>query len=170
MNNETDNASASVRYKGVETNFSGSPEEVWLSLKNFFNEFVPSFKIAEALTLNIDLQKLVSDCEEIIAFSPEGPNLLVSRNKLTDNETLALWLLAHYVGYQLNMLKSCAVPKEELQIKLGKSSKIASTRIGELVKNEIIAKAADEKYEITTFGVSQIQKEILPRVKSKIHV
>ena len=158
-----------VKYGDVEQTFTGNVENVWVSLNKFFGEFIPSFEIAKKLVLNVDLQKLVKECEGIIAFSKEGPNLLVSKSKLTDNETLALWLLANYVGHQLELVESDTVSKEELQAKLGKSGKITSTRLGELVKNEVAMKTADEKFKITIFGVVQMQKDVLPRIKAKLN-
>jgi hypothetical protein len=156
-----------IKYKDVEKTFSAIPEETWLLLNKFFNEFLPSFEIANKLWLSVDLQKLAKDCEGIIAFSPEGPNLLVPKSKLTDNETLSLWLLASYLGHKLGMVESDAVSKEELQAKLGKSGKITSTRLGELVKSDVATKTADEKFRITTFGVAQMQKDTLPKIKAK---
>jgi hypothetical protein len=156
-----------IKYRDVEKTFSASVEETWLLLKKFFNEFVPSFEIANKLWLSVDLQKLAKDCEDLIAFSGEGASLLVPKSKLTDNETLSLWLLASYVGHKLGMLENDVLSKEELQAKLGKSGKITSTRLGELVKNDVVVKTADEKFRITTFGVTQMQKEILPKVKAK---
>jgi len=94
--------------------------------------------------------------------------LLVSKDKLTDNETLLLWLLAYYVGCQLGILGSDVVSKEELQAKLGKSGKITSTRLGELVKSDMVMKTADEKFKITTYGIMQMQKDIIPKIKTKI--
>jgi len=79
-----------------------------------------------------------------------------------------LWLLASYVGFQLSLVGSDCVSKEELQAKLGKSGKIASTRLGELVKGDVVAKVADDKYRITTFGVVQMQKDIISKIKAKI--
>lgn len=79
-----------VKYKDVEKTFTGSPKEAWLSINKFFDEFLPSFEIARKLVLKIDLQKLVKDCENIIAFAKEGPQILVSKSKLTDNECLLL--------------------------------------------------------------------------------
>jgi len=157
-----------VKYGDVEKAFSGSLEDVWLSLNRFFGEFVPSFGVARRLVLSVDLQVLVKECEGLIAFSKEGANLLVSKGKLTDNETLLLWLLAGYVGFQLGLVGSDVVSKEELQAKLGKSGKITSTRLGELVKSDVVAKAVDDKYRITTFGVVQMQREIIPKIKAKI--
>jgi hypothetical protein len=107
-------------------------------------------------------------CEGLIGFSKEGANLLVGKDKLTDNECLLLWLLAASVGFDLGLVASDAVGKEELQAKLGKSGKIASTRLGELVKSDMVVKLADDKYRITTFGVVQMQKDIIPKIKAKM--
>jgi hypothetical protein len=156
-----------VKFGDVEQTFEGSVEDVWLSVNRFFGEFVPSFEVAQRLLLMVDLQKVVKECEGIIVFSKEGPNLLVPRNKLTDNETLGLWLLAYHVGHDLGLLQDETIGKDELQMKLGKDAKITGTRLGELVKNGIVAKVADEKYRITVFGVSQMQKDILPKIKVK---
>ena len=164
---QADNLMVQVKYKDVEKTFVGKPEEVWLSVSRFFSEFLPSFEIANKLVLNVDLQKLVRDCEGLIAFSKEGSNLLVSREELTDIESLALMLLAGYLGLQLGKLDSDAVSRDELQVRLGKDAKIVSTRLGELVKGELAVKTADEKYKITTFGIVQMQKEILPRIRAK---
>jgi hypothetical protein len=157
-----------VRYGDLEKTFVGSLEDVWLSVNKFFSEFLPSFEISKKLRLNVDLQVLVKDCEGLIAFSTEGANVLVSKDKLTDNETLLLWLLAYHVGFQLGLVGNDAVPKEELQAKLGKSAKITSTRLGELVKSQMVAKTAEDKYRITVFGVLQMQREILQKIRAKI--
>jgi len=156
-----------VRYRGVEKKISGNAESVWLSLNRFFNQFLPSFEVAQKLMLNVDLQRLAEDAEGIIGIAKEGPCLLVPRNKLTDNETLTLLLLAGYLAHQLGNAETDAVSKEELQGKLGKDAKTASTRLGELVKNQIATKTSEEKYRITTFGLMQMQKDIIPKIKAK---
>jgi hypothetical protein len=164
---KTERVHVQVKYKDVEKTFEGTVEETWLLLGKFFGEFIPSFDVARKLWLSVDMQALARDCEGLIAFTPEGASILVPKNKLTDNETLALWLLASYLGQKLNLLDSAAVSKEELQAKLGKSGKITSTRLGELVKTDWVTKTADEKFVITTFGVSAMQKEVLPRIIAK---
>ena len=72
------------------------------------------------------------------------------------------------MGIKLGMVNSDSLSKDELQTKLGKSGKITSTRLGELAKNGVVQKTAEEKFRITTFGVVQTQKEVIPRIKSKI--
>ena len=168
MTNGDGGITIQVKYKDVEKTFSGPVNDVWVSINKFFSEFIPTFEVSKRIILTVDLQNLIKDCENIIAFTEESPHLLVSRSKLTDNETLALQLLASYVGCKLGIVKNDAVSKEELQTKLGKISKITSTRLGELVKREIATKTNDGKYKISTFGVIQMQKDFLPRIKAKI--
>jgi len=157
-----------VRFGDVEQTFSGSVEDVWVSVNRFFGEFLPSFEVAKRLVLSVDLQGLVKACEGLIAFSKEGANLLVSKDRLTDNECLLLWLLAYHVGNSLGFVSESAVSKDELQAKLGKSGKIASTRLSELVKSDMVVKTVDDKYRITTFGLVQMQKDVIPKIKAKV--
>ncbi|MFB3889316.1 MAG: hypothetical protein ACE14S_07475 [Candidatus Bathyarchaeia archaeon] len=167
MTEKTDKIQVQIKYKGAEQSFEGTAEDAWLILNKFFSQLVPSFKVAQALWLSVDMQALAKDCEGLIAFSAEGSNVLAPKNRLTDNETLALWLLASYLGHKLNLLQSDSLSKEELQAKLGKSGKITSTRLGELVKSDMVAKSEDDRFRMTTFGVAQMQKEILPRIRAK---
>jgi len=157
-----------VKFGDVEQTFSGSVEDVWVSVNRFFGEFLPSFEVAKRLVLSVDLQGLVKACEGLIAFSKEGANLLVSKDRLTDNEALLLWLLAGYVGFSLGLVGSDCVSKEELQARLGKSGKIVSTRLGELVKSDMVVKTGDDRYRITTFGVVQMQKDVIPKIRAKV--
>lgn len=166
----TDRVTVEIIYRDVKKTFSAPPEQAWLLLRKFFSEFIPSFEVARKLLLNVDLGKLAKECKGLIAFSNEGANLLVPKNKLTDNETLLLWLLAGYLGNALGMLNHRVLSKEELKTKLGKSGKITSTRLGELVKNAMITKVIDDKYALTTYGVVQMQKEIIPRIRSKTSI
>jgi hypothetical protein len=167
LTSQPDKVHVQVSFRGSEETFEGTAEETWLLLGKFFNQFIPSFEVANTLLLKVDVGALARDCEGLIAFSREGSNVLVPKTKLTDNETLALWLLAGYLGHKLNLLGTDSLSKEELQARLGKSSKITSTRLGELVKTDWVTKTADDKYRITTFGVAQMQKEVLPRIIAK---
>ena len=57
--------------------------------------------------------------------------------------------------------------KEELQLKLGKNSKITSTRLGELIREGYVIKTDEGKYKITTLGIKRFQEEILPEIRVK---
>ncbi len=165
---EKNNIEVHVKYKDVDKNITAvNVEQAWLILSKIFHEFMPSFEIAKRLWLDVDISSLAKDVEGIIAFSPEGPNVMVQKGKLTDNETLILWLLASYLGHRLGRFQTDTLTKEELQTKLGKSGKITSTRLGELIKNNTVTKTDEDKYRITTFGVVQLQKDILQKIRAK---
>lgn len=168
MTEQPNHMTVHVKHGNLEETISGSPEQVWLLLNKFFSNILPSFETAKRLTLQVDLQTIIKESDGLIAFAEEGPYVLFPRNKLTDNETLELLLLANHIGFQLGKVQSDGLFKDELQAKLGKDAKITSTRLGELVKNEIATRTADEKYKITTFGLVQMQKDILPKIRTKM--
>jgi hypothetical protein len=170
LNDGVNTVTVQIKYKDVEENFTGNLQEVWLSINKFFTEFLPSFEVAKKLAIDLDLQILVKECQNIIAITGEGPYILVSKDKLTDNETLELVLLATYLSSKLRGSDDIGVSKNELQVKLGKSPKIASTRLGELVKGEIATRTPDDRYKITTFGIFQMQKEFIPKIRAKMNV
>ena len=166
---EKSNIEVHVKYKDFDKSFSAtSLEEAWLMLQKFFHEFIPAFEIASKLWLSVDVAALAKDLDGIVAFSPEGSNLMLPKGKLTDNETLLLWLLASYLGCKLGKFATDSLTKEELQAKLNKSGKITSTRLGELIKNNMITRTDEDRYRITTFAVVQLQKDILPKIRAKI--
>ncbi len=168
MSAKSEKITVQIKYKEVEQQFTAEPQEAWLLLNKFFKDMIPSFEIAQKLWLNIDLEQLSNDLKGIVAFSDDGASLLSPKIKLTDNEALLIWLVAYFLGHKLGLVQSDSVSKDELELRLGKSGKITSTRLGELVKNDFAVRIADEKFRITTFGVLQVQKEIIPKIKSKI--
>lgn len=168
MTEKQDKIEVHIKYKDIDQTFAAtSAEQAWLMLDKFFHKVVPSYDIASKLWLDIDMAALAKELEGIVAFSPEGSNLMLPKGKLTDNETLILWLVASYVGNKLGKLQTDSLTKEELQMKLGKSGKITSTRLGELIKNNLVTRTDEDNYRITTFAVVQLQKEILPKIKAK---
>jgi len=58
--------------------------------------------------------------------------------------------------------------KKELQTRLGKTSKITSTRLGELCREGVVIKTEEGNYKITTIGIKRLQDELLPKIREKI--
>ncbi|MGA2386539.1 MAG: hypothetical protein ABSG33_08400 [Candidatus Bathyarchaeia archaeon] len=170
MTDKPEKIHVQIKYGDVAQEFSAEPQEAWLLVNQFFKEFIPSFEIARKLWLSVDLGQLARDLNGVVAFSSEGTSLLPPKNKFTDFEALSVWLTAQHLGHELGMLSGDALSKEELQTRLGKSAKIVSTRLGELAKNGVVAKTADDKFRITAFGIVQAQREVLPKIRAKIKV
>ena len=156
-----------IKYQNFEQTFAGDPNHVLISINRFFGEMVPSLDIFKKILLTVDLKTLIEDCRSLIAIAPEGPVLLISRNKLTDNEALTLQLIAAYIGNKLGH-STDVLTKEELKTVLGKNAKITSTRLGELIRDGYAIKTEDGNYKITTLGIKRFQEELLPEIRQKL--
>ena len=165
LNKET--VTIHIKYRDTEQTFTGDVDDVWVSMNRFFSEMIPALKIVKKALLTVDLENLIEDCKNIIAVAPEGPVLLVSRQKLTDSETVTLHLLATYIGNKLGLSKDY-LTKEELQTGLGKTAKITSTRLGELCREGLATKTEEGNYRITTLGIKRFQEETLPQIREKL--
>lgn len=165
--NEEKKVTVHIKYQDFQQTFTGDANQVWISVNQFFNEMVPALATVKKALLTVDLEGLIEDCKNVIAVAPEGPVLLVSRNKLTDNETLTMHLLAAYIGNKLGHSKE-VLTKEELQSGLGKSAKITSTRLGELIRDSYAIKTDDGNYKITTLGIRRFQEDALPEIRQKL--
>lgn len=164
---KTEEVIVNIKYKDIDQTFSGDAEQVWRGINKFFTKIIPPFELFNKIILTVDLENLIELCKDIIAIAPEGPVLLVNKNRLTDSETLNLHLLAIYISNKLGNDKDY-LTKEELQLKLGKSSKITSTRLGELIREGYIIKNDEGNYKITTFGIKRFQDMILPEINEKV--
>jgi hypothetical protein len=156
-----------IKYMDAEQTFTGDVDQVWVSVNRFFSEMIPALQIVKKALLTVDHEKLIEDCKNVIAVAPEGPVLLVSKQRLTDSETLTLHLLATYIGNKLGFSKSF-LTKEELQAALGKNAKITSTRLGELCREGYATKTDEGNYRITTLGIKRFQEETLPEIREKL--
>ena len=156
-----------IKYMDTEQTFTGEVNQVWVSVNRFFSEMIPALHIVKKALLTVDLEKLIEDCKNVIAVAPEGPVLLVSKQRLTDSETLTLNLLATYIGNKLGLSKSF-LTKEELQAALGKNAKITGTRLGELCREGYATKTDEGNYRITTLGTKRFQEETLPEIREKL--
>ncbi len=165
MNQET--VTVHIKYMDTEQTFTGDVNQVWVSINRFFSEMIPTLQIVKRALLTVDLEKLIEDCKNLMAVAPEGPVLLLSKQNLTDSETLTSNLLATYIGNKLGFSKDY-LTKEELQAKLGKNSKITSTRLGELCREGYATRSDEGKYKITTLGIKRFQEKILPEIREKL--
>ena len=156
-----------VKYQETEQTFTGDADQVWRSINRFFSEMIPTLHTIKKALLTVDFESLIEDCRNVVAVAPEGPVILVSKQKLTDSETLTLHLLAAYIAGRLGQPKDY-LTKKELQAGLGKNAKITSTRLGELTREGNATKTEEGNYKITSLGVKRFQEEILPEIRQKL--
>lgn len=155
-----DQIEVTIKYGDLMQTFIGSAADVWVSVNKFFGEVFPALDLVRKVILTVDLDKLVEDSKGVIAVAPEGPELLVAKEKLTDSEILQYYLLAAYIGFKLGKIVREDMTKDELSSKLGKNLKITVTRLGELVKEGSVIKTENGGYKIATIGIRRLQEEM----------
>jgi DNA-binding HxlR family transcriptional regulator len=163
---KAEKVSVHVKFGDVEQTFVGTAEDVWFLVNKFFSEMMPDLEILSNIVLTVDLQRLMEDCRDIVAITPEGIAVLVPKEQLTDNEALLLHLLAGYIAQKSGLTETGVLSKEALRNGLSKSSKIISTRLGELTRKGQVVKMNND-YKISTIGIKTLQNELLPRLKAK---
>lgn len=166
---KTEKVSVQVKFGDIEQTFVGNVNEVWFLVNKFFSETMPSFEILSNVMLTVDLQRLMEDCKGVVAITPEGIAVLVPKEQLTDNEALMLHLLAGYIAQKSGLTETGAMSKEALENSLGKSTKIISTRLGELTRKGHVVKI-DGDYKISTIGIKTLQNELLPKLRARVKV
>ena len=160
MSAAEETVTVNVKYGQVEQTFSGNINAVWVSVNKFFSEMIPTFDIARMVTLTVDLAELIEEAKGVIAIAPEGPQVLVPKEKLTDSEALQFYLLGAFIAFRLGKRATDAMTKDELQAKLGKTPKITSTRLSELVKEGNVVKTDEGGFRLATVAVKRLQSEL----------
>ncbi|MCW3987677.1 hypothetical protein DRO66_01460 [Candidatus Bathyarchaeota archaeon] len=155
-----------VTYRGLEVKFSGDINEVVRFFLEFLNKMLPTYELVSRLTLTIDLEKLVTGVEGIIAITPEGLIVIISQELLGEREVILLHLVKTYIGYQLGKLDLDIMSISDIiSITSGKPSSSAA-RLSELVQMNWVERAGRGEYRITTYGIKSFSEEILPKIKA----
>lgn len=158
-----------LKYKDVEETLTGDVNSVWTSINRFFSQMIPLLDAVQGVVLTVDFEEVVKASKGLVAVAQEGPVVLVSKQKLTDNESLLLMLLAAYIGGRIGVLDEIYLSRDELHERLGKSRKITGTRLGELHREGLVVKTEDNAgFQLSTFGVTQLVEEVLPHIRSKV--
>jgi len=155
-----------LTYRGLEVKFSGDINEVVRFFLEFLNKMLPTYELVSRLTLTIDLEKLVTGVEGIIAITPEGLIVIISQELLGEREVILLHLVKTYIGYQLGKLDLDIMSISDIiSITSGKPSSSAA-RLSELVQMNWVERAGRGEYRITTYGIKSFSEEILPKIKA----
>ena len=166
MYGEEANLELTVKYKDVETKFTGKPDEVIKAFSKFISEYLPTYDLASQLILTVNLEELIKSVKDLIAFTPEGPVVIVPRGKLGgDRNIIMLNLIKAYIGYKIGRLDRDSLSTAEIMTATGSKSGTVAARLSELTNMGLVKRVERGEYKITTLGIKFFLDEILPRIK-----
>jgi hypothetical protein len=155
-----------VKYKDLEAKFTGTPNDVIRSFLKFVKQVLPGYELVSGLTLTADLEGLLEQVKELIAFTPEGIVVTMPKEKLGgEREVILLHLVKTYVGYMTGRLeKDSLLAKDIMALTGGKSSSVAA-RLSELTSLGWVERVGRGEYRLTTLGVKAFLDEVLPKIR-----
>jgi hypothetical protein len=153
-----------VRYADMEVRFAGSAASVTRGFLDFMNKILPSYALLARLTLSVDLEKLLTDLEGVLAITPEGVIVTVPTDRLGERDALLLFLVKAKVTYQLGKGEKDHLTIAQLMtLTKGKPSSTAA-RLSELVNLGWVDRVGRGLYRITTYGTVQFVDALLPKI------
>lgn len=161
------NVSVSVTVGDVKVQFSGTAESVMASVFNFLSKQVPSMDLAKKISLNYEVNELVSKYASLVKVTPEGPRVIPDNDvKLSDKDMVALQLVASRIARDTGRSQDDAMQVSEIQSATALNPKSISSRISEMVKAGHVARDEKEpgKYRITTAGIHWLNSLIEKKV------
>ena len=157
-----------MEYGETKMDLEGSPEDVVQAFLNFICKVYPAYSLVKDLTLTVDFEALLRDLSGVIAFTVEGAVVLVPKErfgKLSVRELIALHLTKVYVGNNLGKVEKSAFSIDELLTAIGGRIGALAGRLSEMVNESFVERVGRGEYKITTYGIEQFQKAILPKIK-----
>ncbi|MEM1606978.1 MAG: hypothetical protein QXW55_01085 [Candidatus Bathyarchaeia archaeon] len=166
MGGENENLELTIKYRDVEVKFSGKPDDVMRALFNFMSKVLPTYDLASQLTLTVDLESLLASVKNLIAFTPEGPVVVIPREKLGgDRNIIMLNLIKAYIGYKTSRLEKDSLSTSEIMALTGGKSGTVAARLSELTDMGLVERVGRGEYRVTTLGIKYFLDEILPKIR-----
>jgi len=157
-----------VRYKDMDVELSGSPDEVIRSFLQFMGKVYPGYELISGLTLTVDIENVLRSVKGLIAFTPEGPVVTVPKEKLGgERDIIVLHLIKAYAGCVTGRLPKDSLMTNELLSLTGGKAGTVGARLSELTNLGWVERVGRGEYRITTLGAKAFLEEILPKIRPK---
>jgi hypothetical protein len=155
-----------IRYKDVETKFTGKPDSVIRGLLNYVSQVLPGYELVSGLALTVDLEDLLKSIKGLIAFTTEGIVVTVPKEKLGgERDIILVHLVKSYVGFRTGRMEKDSLTMGDIKSLTGGKSGTVGARLSELRSSGWVERVGRGQYRITTLGVKSVLDEIVPKLK-----
>ena len=158
-----------VEFGDAKLEFEGPADAAIKALLEFLQKHYPTYQIVNKLTLTVELEELINKLEGILAFTPEGPVILLNREKLerelSIREMILLHLVKAYVGFQLGRLKKDSLSVDELLKATGGKVGAVAGRLSEMASEDLIQRIGRAEYRVTTYGLKHFIESVIPKLR-----
>jgi|YelNatPaOPRAMG01_1025707.scaffolds.fasta_scaffold118521_1 hypothetical protein len=164
---EEDWVEVTVRYKGLEKTVRGDPNAVVSELMAFFASLMPGLEVLSKISLSVDVEALLRDCEGVIALTPEGLVVTAPVDFLPDRELILFHLAIARLANALGKAEGPELTSSELASRIKRSPGTIAGRVSELCSEGLAERVGKGEYRATTYGLDHFRRAILPKVKQR---
>jgi hypothetical protein len=155
-----------VKYKDMETKFTGKPDSVMRGLLSYMSQVLPGYEIVSGLTLTVDFEDLLKNIKGLIAFTPEGIVVTVPKDKRGgERDIMLVHLVKSYIGFRTGQMEKDSLTMSDIKSLTGGKSGTVGARLSELTSSGWVERVGRGEYRITTLGLKSVLDEIVPKLK-----
>lgn len=154
-----------VKAAGQELKFSGDPDTVVRELFKFLTKVYPSLELVSKISITVDVERFLTDCQGIFAVTPEGVVITAPAETLSDKELILLHLTRmRFAHLTSKSAKDTLLISDLITATKGKSGTIAG-RLSEMVSEGLVERIGKGEYRATTYGLDNFQRTVIPKLK-----
>jgi len=152
-----------IAYKGVETSFKGPPDQVYRAVISYLEKAIPAFSLASKVSFSLDLQKILFDVKDVLAYVPDQGMIFVDAlSSFPMSDGVMLYLLKCYLEHSLGIRDSPSASIGDIKNALTQPEKSLSSRLTELMKRGWVRRIGRGSYVATLVGVKEISERMRP--------
>jgi DNA-binding transcriptional ArsR family regulator len=153
-----------IRYKDIEAEFKGTPDEIYQAITRWIVNFIPSLDIASKLMYDIDFGKLAETLSNYVFITKDGDVILKdSANTLSLHNKILLVLSTLRLLEFLGKREKSSIPLDELSKIIASTPKTSSSRLSELRNLGYVERERENRsvfYKITIKGLLYLQNRL----------
>jgi len=155
-----------IVYKGVETSFKGHPDQVYRAVISYLEKAIPAFSLASKVSFSLDLQKILLDVKDVLAYAPDQGMIFVDTlSSFPISDGVMLYLLKCYLEHSLGIRDSPSASIADIKNALTQPEKSLSSRLTELMKRGWARRIGRGSYVATLVGVKGISERMRPKTR-----
>ena len=153
-----------IKYKDIEAEFSGKPDEIYEAITRWIINFIPSLDIAGKLVYDIDFKKLADMLSNYVSITRNGDVILKeSTSNLSLHNKILLVLSTLRLLEFLGKREKPSIPLDDLSKIITSTPKTTSSRLSELRNLGYVERERENRsvvYKITIKGLLYIQNRL----------
>ena len=154
-----------IRCQEFEKEIAGDVDLVIREVIKFLSSVYPKIDLISKVSLDVDVEKFLSNCEGIFTATPEGIVIVSDTSALSDRDLILLHLTKARFGFYLSRMDSDSLLINDILSVTKKSAGTVAGRLSEMCSEGLAERAGKGEYRPTTYGIQHFMNEVTTQLK-----